>query len=122
MACAFHIDVADAGDRTSVVSVRGELDLASAPQLKWTLVDLAAAGRDRLVIDLTQLDFIDSTALGVLVSARRSAGPEAAMAIASTRPVVLHILEVTGLDASFDIFPTVATALAFVARMPAAAH
>ena len=83
----------------------GELDLATAPRLKWPLVDAIDAGRSRLLVDLADVGFMDSTALGVLIGARRSLGPEAEMAIVCANSDVLKIFEISGLDVAFRIFP-----------------
>lgn len=99
----------------AVIVVEGELDLASAPRLKWALSETIAAGEGprQVIVDLTRLDFIDSTAIGVLVGAAHRSGEEVSLLIACDRESVLHIFEVTGLDAGFAIFPTVKQALAF---------
>jgi anti-sigma B factor antagonist len=96
---------------TSLVAVEGELDLCSAPQLKWTLVDLLDAGRSRIVVDLSLVTFMDSTALGVLVGVNRSLDTGSRLAIACLPPSVLKIFEVSGLDGAFDIFATLDEAL-----------
>jgi anti-sigma B factor antagonist len=107
----FAINHRELDERTSVISVEGELDLASAPSLKWTLVDLLRAGRIQLVIDLSQVTFMDSTALGVLIGFDRSLTAGQRLAIASPQPNVVRIFEVTGLDGKFFLFPTVEEAL-----------
>ena len=99
--------------QTSVLSVEGELDLASAPKLKWALADVLDAGATRLVVDLSLVSFIDSTALGVLVGVHRSLGAGMRMGIACSHPDVLNIFELTGLDATFEMFSTFDDALAY---------
>jgi anti-sigma B factor antagonist len=118
---AFAVIRRELDEHTGVLSVEGELDLASAPSLKWALTDILAAGHDRVVVDLSLVTFIDSTALGVLVGVRKNLDPTARMAITCTHPDVLNIFELTGLDATFDIFPTFDDALAFVRGSAAAA-
>jgi anti-sigma B factor antagonist len=98
---------------TSVVSIEGELDLATAPRLKWMLIDAIEAGHEKLVVDLSLTTFMDSTALGVLVGVNRSLGVDARMAIVCSRSVVLKIFELSGLDGMFVIFSTVEEALAY---------
>jgi anti-sigma B factor antagonist len=101
-------------ERTGALTVEGELDLASAPSLKWALTDMLEAGNDQVVVDLSNVTFIDSTALGVLVGIRKNLRPGARLAIACMQPDVLNIFELTGLDATFDLFSTFDDALAFV--------
>jgi anti-sigma B factor antagonist len=99
--------------RTSVVSIEGELDLATAPRLKWMLLDALEAGHEELVVDLSLTTFMDSTALGVLVGVNRSLGVDVRMAIVCQRSTVLKIFEFSGLDGMFAIFSTVDDALTY---------
>lgn len=62
-----RIEVREEGD--VVVHLVGELDVLTAPDVRTTLFDLAASGEPSVVVDLTNLTFIDSTGLGVLVGA-----------------------------------------------------
>ena len=101
-------------ERTRVLGVEGELDLASAPNLKWALADALSGATNQLVVDLSSVRFIDSTALGVLVGTHRGLDAGARMAIVCTHPDVLNIFELTGLDATFDIFRNLDDALAHV--------
>ncbi len=105
---------------TSLVTVEGELDLASAPSLKWALTDAISAGARRIVVDLGPVTFIDSTALGVLVGVHRHLSPGTRMALAGANAEVLNIFEMTGLDATFEMFATVEHALAAVGGSEAA--
>jgi anti-sigma B factor antagonist len=97
---------------TSVVVVQGELDLSTAPQLKWLLVDAVEAGATRLVLDLAQTTFMDSTALGVLVGVNRSLGAPGGLTIVCDKPSLLRIFELSGMDRAFAICPTLEEALA----------
>jgi anti-sigma B factor antagonist len=105
----------------NVLTAEGELDLASAPSLKWALTDVLNDGGRQVVVDLSRVTFIDSTALGVLVGVHRSLPVGARLAIVCTHDEVMNIFELTGLDATFDIFRTLDDALAFVRGSAAAA-
>jgi anti-sigma B factor antagonist len=108
---AFAVDHQEVGDRTCVVSVQGDLDLASAPHLKWTLVELLEKGYAQYVIDLSGLTYMDSMGLGVLVGFRKRVEGSAQLALACLPPTQGKLLELTGLDACFDSFATVDEAL-----------
>lgn len=101
-------------DRTAVVCLAGDLDLWSAPALKRRLYDLLAAGRTRLVLDLSRVPFMDSTALGVLVAVHRRLDADDLMALAAPSPAVLRVLELTGLATGLGVFATRDAALEFV--------
>jgi anti-sigma B factor antagonist len=111
---SFLITRRELADDTSLLSVEGDLDLASAPSLKWALADLQTAGSRHVVVDLSRVSFIDSTALGVLVGAQRSLDPGVKLAIACAEENVLRIFELTGLDGMFEIVPTLQDALGYV--------
>lgn len=95
----------------SVVVLTGELDLVSAPKLKAALVELHEAGRRHFVIDMSLASFMDSTALGVLIGFRRLVGDDGSLAIAAAGPSILRILEMTGVDRTFERFATVGEAV-----------
>jgi anti-sigma B factor antagonist len=108
-------------EQTSVVSIKGELDLSSAPRLKWALIDSLQAGNNQLVVDLSLTTFMDSTALGVLIGVNRSLEPDVRLAIVCAQAEVLNIFELSGLDAGFAIFPTLDQALLYTRGRGAAA-
>lgn len=112
----FAISRRDLEPGTTVVAVAGELDLASAPNLKWTLNDSITAGAKRLVLDMSKVSFIDSTALGVLVGVQRHLrlGARFALSGADSDEDVLNIFELTGLESTFEMFSTIDEALAWV--------
>ena len=101
-------------EHTTLIAVEGELDLATAPQLKWRLVDAVEGGRAAIVVDLGDVMFMDSTALGVLVGVRRSLDVGSRLAVVCTHPGVLNIFQISGLDGAFNIFATRDEALAHV--------
>jgi len=109
----FGITCQELDENTNVVSVEGELDLSTAPRLKWMLLDSLQEGRNGLVVDLSRTTFMDSTALGVLVVVNRRLDPGARLAIACPQENVLKIFELSGMDGVFAIFPSVEEALAF---------
>lgn len=96
------------------MSVEGELDLTTAPRLKWMLLDSLQEGRNRLVVDLSLTSFMDSTALGVLVVVNRRLEAGAQMVLVCAAPNVLKIFELSGMDGAFTIIPTLEEALAQV--------
>ena len=111
---AFAIIETRPDDRTVVVACAGDLDLSNAPQLKWRLMDALDDGRAAIVVDLGDVKFMDSTALGVLVGVRRSLDAGTRLAVVCTHPDVLNIFQISGLDGAFDIFATRDEALAHV--------
>ena len=72
------------------------------------------AGRNKLVVDLSPTEFMDSTGLGVLVAVNRSLTAEARLAIVCPRANLMQIFELSGMDGAFAIFPTLEEALAYV--------
>jgi len=115
----FGISRRELDERTSVIAVEGELDLATAPQLKWMLLDALEEGHSQLVLDLSAATFMDSTALGVLVGVNRSLGVQGALSIVCANSNLLRIFELSGMDGAFAISPTLADALVHADR-PAA--
>jgi anti-sigma B factor antagonist len=117
----FAIYKRELDERTSVVSVEGELDLSTAPRLKWMLLDSLESEGAQVVADLSLVDFMDSTALGVLVGVQRKLAADARLAIVCANEKVLQIFEFSGIDSAFAIFPTLEDALAHVRSQTAQA-
>ena len=90
-----------------VLAVRGEIDLFTAPELKQVLAESIEAGRVRIIVDLTETTFLDSTALGVLIGAvKRLRSRDGALAIVNVDENIAKTFEITGLDQIFTIVPT----------------
>jgi len=96
-----------------VVAVRGEIDLFTAPELKKTLAEAIENGATRVVVDLSETTFLDSTALGVLIGAvKRLRTRDGQLAIVNTDANIQKTFEITGLDQIFTIVEGRAAALA----------
>lgn len=107
---AFDVSVAEV-DGVPVVSISGEVDVATAPILRDRLQELAAGGASTVVVDLHQMTFLDSTGLGVLVGALkrcREGGGE--LCLVAPQPRILKLLDITGLMGVFSLHDTVAEA------------
>jgi anti-sigma B factor antagonist len=112
----FTVEHEDLDDRTRVLSATGEVHVSTAPELAEQLNDALAAGRTRIVLDFTGVEFIDSTGLSVLLNAlRRLSRVDGALSLVCTNPTVLRLFEITRLDATFDIVATRDEALRHVA-------
>jgi anti-anti-sigma factor len=100
----FSISISDRDGR-AVVVIRGELDLATAPDLDAALNERLDAGQD-VVIDLRELEFMDSTGLRVLVAAHaRVEGTEQSLQIVRPLPgaPIERILAVAGVERVLDV-------------------
>lgn len=95
-------------DQWSVLAVNGEVDVATAPRLRERLIQLVNQGRHHVVVDLSGVDFLDSTGLGVLIGAlKRVRTHDGELALVCSEPRVLKVFEITGLTKVFTMHPTV---------------
>jgi anti-sigma B factor antagonist len=95
-----------------VLTPVGELDHHTAELLRMPLERALAAGRSRLVVDCSRLDFCDSTGLNVLLGARLKADAAGGgVHLAGMRPVVARVFEITGADVVFTVHDSLAAAL-----------
>jgi anti-sigma B factor antagonist len=105
MSVEFNATATDLGGGIATVTVAGEADLFTAPELKDALNDAVADGAHRILLDLSESTFIDSTTLGVLMGTVRRLYPVGGeMAIACPDPNIRRIFEITALDRVFRIF------------------
>src|SRR5262245_57095740 len=98
-----------------VLAVTGELDIATAPALRDRLDAAIKAGKQRLVIDLHGVDFLDSVALATIVHARKELPEEGRLALAvETGSYPMLIFESSGLNKMLDLVETGEQAIALV--------
>jgi anti-sigma B factor antagonist len=96
----------------TIVTVRGEVDIYTAPRLRELLVKLAGDGHYRIVVDLEGVDFLDSAGLGVLVGGlRRLRNQRGDLLLVCTQHRILKVFEITGLTRVFSIFDSVDAAV-----------
>ena len=99
-------------DGACVISLTGELDLYNAETVRAALLDCCAEEPELLVVDLEQVRFIDSTALGVLIEGRSRMADRNAFRLASPGLETRRALEVSGLDRHFSVHDSTDAALA----------
>jgi len=99
-------------DRALVIHVDGELDVFTAPRLKEAVDSGMAQGHQQMVVDLTNVAFIDSTALGVLVgSLRRVRAEDGDLRLVMNNPHLEKMFRITGFDSMFSIHRSVEDAM-----------
>ena len=87
-----------------VVRVSGEVDLRTSPQLREALLRVAQKGPDRLIIDLAEVDYMDSSGVGTMVELKRVVERrDGRLVLVNLQPRVRSVFEVTQLDRFFDI-------------------
>lgn len=94
-----------------VVKLAGELDLYNAQRVREALAEAAADAPQRIVVDLGEVEFIDSTALGVLIEARTRLANRRAFLLAAPGLQTRRALEISGLDRHFAVHDSVSEAL-----------
>jgi anti-sigma B factor antagonist len=100
----FHLGVHGPAD-APVVRVVGEIDVATAPELRDALHRLLDHGAHAIVIDLSGVNFLDSSGLGVLlgVHKRLLEQGDAPLRLTQAPAAVVRVLEITGLDRTFTL-------------------
>ncbi|MGW6337017.1 STAS domain-containing protein, partial [Nocardia rhamnosiphila] len=105
------LDVAvRAENGTAIVTVQGEVDMASAPQLQAALEDTQRGG-DALVVDMSEVGFLGSAGLSVLLVISEAAEPGAGLRVVVS-DAVRRPIELTGLDKLLSVHESLADALA----------
>jgi anti-sigma B factor antagonist len=100
----FHVS---ALEKVTLIEVTGRIDSMNATELGATLNDQIAQGGKQLVLDLSQVSYMSSAGLRELVAAYRRVQTEAGdLRLAQPSSRVQDVLEMSGLDTIFQIFPT----------------
>jgi anti-sigma B factor antagonist len=108
----FRAAVASLTRELALVSLSGELDLYTADSVRAHIAEADAVGADTVVVDLSEISFIDSTALGVLVQeTKRLEGRGHSLVLVTNHPRTLRVFEVTGLDRVVRMYATLQDAL-----------
>jgi anti-sigma B factor antagonist len=98
----------------ALIVARGELDVQSVPELRARLAEAIDGGKNRVVVDMAEVSFIDSVSLSALVGAQRKLGDDGRLAIVAVHEYVRLILQATGLEQVLNVFATRDEAVAFV--------
>jgi anti-anti-sigma factor len=96
-----------------VLAVRGELDELTAPQLAEAITDSLSESPAALVVDFSELDFLASAGMTVLLlEGHHAAGSSTRFAVVAHRPSTSRPIKMMGLDNVFSLYPTLGAALA----------
>lgn len=99
-------------DGHTVVEIGGYIDLRTCGRLRENLLELSDRGHCLLAMDMSGVDFMDSSGLGVLVGARKRAVASGGMLVLVNAPDrVVRVLRITGLTKVFPLFETLGEAL-----------
>jgi len=100
-------------EKARILDVEGEIDVYTSPELKQKIVEYTEAGVKSLVINLSKVEYLDSTGLGVLIGGlKRLREASGNLSLVAPGMRILRIFEITGLDKIFDIYPSEEEAIA----------
>lgn len=104
----FRMDMRTLERELPLIELEGEVDVYTAPQLKQQMINLLESGAKEMIVDLTKVDYLDSTALGVLIGGlKRMREMDGNMVLVCPSPRIRRVFEITGLDKIFDIYNSV---------------
>lgn len=112
------MDFAEKRESSALVlrALEARLDASNAPDLRVALATHIAAGEQQIVLDLQNVEFMDSSALGALINAVKQMGPLGTISIANVGSAVNRLLTLTRMDKVFPVSKTVEEALEKLAR------
>jgi anti-sigma B factor antagonist len=112
-----HFELAEesSGNGAHVIRVSGEIHVSTAPEFAQRLSAAIDSGKTAIVLDMSGVEFIDSTGLSVLLNGLRLVTQmHGRLAIVCANPTVLRLFQITSLHETFDIFPDRPQAVAHV--------
>lgn len=98
----------DIGALRIITVAEARIDAAVAIQFKDAMRAINDDGPPRVVLDLSQVTFLDSSGLGAVVAAMKQVGPERRLELAGLTPTVAKVFHLTRMDTVFTIHPDVA--------------
>jgi len=102
-----EIEARTQGDMLVVRVRQDRIDAAAAIQFKDRMREATQAGQGRVLLDLSQVAFLDSSGLGAVVAVRKSLGPDRPLELAGLTPTVEKVFRLTRMDSIFTIHPAV---------------
>lgn len=110
---ALSVDIKSEHNGSAIIyRLRGSLDLATAPSLRAALIEAANEGKHDIIVDLTELEFLDSTGLGALIGAHRRALENGGRVRLIVREgAISRLLNITGLMRIFAVYASLEGAL-----------
>lgn len=101
----------DINENRIITVATDRIDAAMSIQFKEDIRQMTDDAPDRVILDLTQVDFVDSSGLGAIVAAMKSLGDTARMDLAGLSPAVSKVFRLTRMDTVFRLFDTVEDAV-----------
>ena len=98
-------------DGATVVSIRGDVDNDTAPQLRDALSAAFGNGATRVVVDLSETDFLDSSGLGALVGVSKQNADRGPLVVVCPKPHLRKLFEISRLDEVLPVHDNLAAAL-----------
>jgi len=105
------VETTSRGNAT-ILTLRGEIDVYTAPRLRQAIVDVVDGGAQHVVLDMEKVEFLDSTGLGVMVEGlKRITGRAGTLSVVATQDKILKIFDITGLNKAFGMYGSVEEAV-----------
>ena len=92
----------------TVVSLTGQFDVATAPQVRQALIEAQYSAASRVALDLRGVEFVDSMGLGVIIGGlKRARSHDGELVLVCDRERILHLFEITWIDQIVRVVPTI---------------